>query len=274
MAHVWDLKKNSKKKTSLLDSVYLDFKVITILCMICWTRAYDHTWFVIQDQSALVEDDEQFSPISVLDFTQEHEETFSPFHQTFADLESKCSSSIVQFLVLICLRNQIINDHISYLTGRSFTLKQRVHDFEHLVQVDDVSKHVELSDTESFKIEEHAIQLLDRVKTTCSMEEWDLGLDFLLLDFFRDELIANKEVKNNATLESRLLNVAKYWIRGEDDGTLEWGTDDTSEVCIPEMDRRWNSKDLEDDKKDIVIEIEKIMLNHLLDELIIDLVSV
>ncbi|KAI3693897.1 hypothetical protein L1987_76852 [Smallanthus sonchifolius] len=179
-----------------------------------------------EDRIVLVEEDEQFSPISVLDFTQQHEETFSPFHQTLADMER-----------------------------RSINLKQQIQNFENLIEVhDDMNKHVELYDTESFKIEEQAIRLMDHVKTTSSIEEWDLNLDCLLIDFFRDEL-------NNGNLESRVLSVAKCWVRGE-------------MICIGEMDKRWNLKDLEDDQKEIVIEMEKMMLNCLLDELTMDLVNV
>ncbi|KAL4561202.1 hypothetical protein LXL04_033365 [Taraxacum kok-saghyz] len=38
------------------------------------------------------EEGEQFSPISVLDFAQEHEETFSSFHQVLANMETSTSS--------------------------------------------------------------------------------------------------------------------------------------------------------------------------------------
>ncbi|KAL8254013.1 hypothetical protein R6Q59_032234 [Mikania micrantha] len=195
-----------------------------------------------KDRIVLLEEDEQFSPISVLDFTQEHEETFSPFQQILADTER-----------------------------RNITFKQRIQNF---IEVDEFNKHVELNDTESFRIEEQAIELMESVKTTSSIEEWDLSLDCLLIDFFRGELITSKKVNNNGELESRVLSGAKSWVRGEDDGSLEREIKCKREVCIREMDKRWNLRDFEDDQKEIVIEMEKMMLNYLLDDLSVDLVNV
>ncbi|XP_076941656.1 uncharacterized protein LOC143611321 [Bidens hawaiensis] len=186
------------------------------------------------DQIMLVEE-EQFSPISVLDFTHEHEVALTPFHQILEDMEMKKHSLI----------------DVNY----------------------DLNKRVELHDTESFIIEEQVIQLMDHVKTS-SIEEWDLSLDCLLLDYFRDELITSKDVKKNGRLESRVLNVAKCWVKGEDDGCLEWDMDGRREVCVREMDKRTNWNDFEDDREDVVIEIEKMMLNHLLDELSINLLNI
>ncbi|KAL8208005.1 hypothetical protein R6Q57_007417 [Mikania cordata] len=194
-----------------------------------------------KDRIELLDEDEQFSPISVLDFTQEHEETFSPFHQILADTER-----------------------------RNITSKQRIQNF---IEVDEFNKHVELNDTESFRIEEQAIELMESVKTTSSIEEWDLSLDCLLIDFFRVELITSKKVNNNGELESRVLSGAKSWVRGEDDGSLEREMKSKREDCIREMDKRWNWRDFEDDQKEIVIEMEKMMLNYLLDDLSIDLVN-
>ncbi|KAF5801165.1 hypothetical protein HanRHA438_Chr06g0253981 [Helianthus annuus] len=201
----------------------------------------------LKDQIVLVENEEQqFSPISVLDFAQEHDEMFSQFHQTLADMER-----------------------------RNTMLKQQIHNFENLI--DDVNKRVVvdvLDDTDSFVIEEKAIRLMEHVKTTSSIGEWDLSLDCLLLDYFRDELVTSKRVKNNEELESRVLNVAKSWVNGEDDGSLAWEMEGRREVCIREMDKELNWKCFDDDQNEIVIEIEKIMLNQLLDELSIDLVNV
>lgn len=186
------------------------------------------------------EEEEQFSPISVLDFTQEREETFSSFHQTLANMER-----------------------------RNIMLKQRIQDFENLVNED-----IELDDTESFKIEEKAIQLMDHVKTTSSIEDWDSNMDCLLLDFFRDELITRNRRKNNAELESRVLKVAKSWVRGEDDGSLEWDLEGTRLVCVGEMEKKDKWNNFEDEEEEIGIEMEKIMLNQLLDELSMDLLNV
>nr|GFA91682.1 hypothetical protein [Tanacetum cinerariifolium] len=190
------------------------------------------------------EEEEQFSPISVLDFTQ-HEETFSSFHQSVANMKR-----------------------------RNIMLKQQIQDFENLIEVEDrclVNKNAALDDVESFEIEEKAIQLMDHVKTTSSTKELDVTMDVMLLDFFRDELSTTKEGKIDRKFESRVLRMAKSWLRGEDDSSLERELEGTRDVCIGEMWKSGNWKDFEDEKQDIAIDIEKMMLNQLLDELSVDL---
>lgn len=194
------------------------------------------------------EEAEQFSPISVLDYAQEHEETFSSFHQVLANMER-----------------------------RNIMLKQQIQDFENLIEVEDrclANRNTELDDLESFRVEEKAIQLMDNVKTTSSIEDCDQNVDDLLLDFFRDELITSKGVKNECEFESRLLRIAKSWVRGEDDGSLEWEMEGRREVCIQEMDKRGKWKEFEEEQKEIGIEMTTILFEHLLDELSMDLLNV
>lgn len=179
------------------------------------------------------EDAEQFSPISVLDFTKEVD-----------------------------------------LIGRNLMLKQpRVQDFGSVEDRRFVNKNVGLDDVESFKIEENAIQLMDHVKIRSPVEECDENDEYLLLDFFRDELVTSKGVKNNGEFELRVLRVAKSWMRGEDDGSLEWELEGTREVCIREMEKRGKWNDYEDEQQEIGVEIEKLVLNHLLNELTMDLLN-
>ncbi|XP_071717746.1 uncharacterized protein [Rutidosis leptorrhynchoides] len=195
-------------------------------------------------------EEEQFSPISVLDFGHDREETFSSFNKSLANMKS-----------------------------RNMMLKQRIQDFETLIENENccyVNKNTELDDVESFEIEEKAIQLMDQVKTTSSEGvEWDPNMEILLLDFFRDELIMTKGViKSGCQVESRLLKMARSWMKGVDDGSLEWELEGTNDVCIGEMLKRGNWKGFESEEQEIGLELEKIMLNHLLDELIMDLVIV
>ncbi|KAI3701343.1 hypothetical protein L2E82_45997 [Cichorium intybus] len=155
-------------------------------------------------------------------------------------------------------------------------LKQQIQDFENLIEVEDrclANRNVELDDLESFRVKEKAIQLMDHVKTSL-IEEYDQNVDDLLLDFFRDELITSKGVKSEYEFESRLLRMAKSWVRGEDDGSLEWEMEGRREVCIQEMDKRGKWKDFEEEQKEIGIEMTTILFEHLLHELSIDLLNV
>lgn len=200
-----------------------------------------------KDQIVHEEEEEQFSPISVLDFTQEHEETFSSFHQILANMER-----------------------------RNFMLKQQIQEFENLIEVEDhrlVNKNIKLDDVESFIIEEKAIQLMNQVKTTSSIEESNSNMDYLLLDLFRDELIINKGLETDSEFESRVLRVAKSWINGESDESLEWEIEGAREMCVREIEKSINLKDFKEDKQEIGIEIASMVFDHLLDELSTDLLN-
>ncbi|KAI3681700.1 hypothetical protein L6452_36503 [Arctium lappa] len=202
-----------------------------------------------KDQIVHEEEDQQFSPISVLDFTQEHEETFSSFHQILANMER-----------------------------RNFMHKQQIQEFENLIEVEDhslVNKNIELDDVESFIIEEKSIELMDQVKTTTSIKESNSNMDYLLLDFFRDELIINKGLgKTESEFESKVLQVAKSWIRGESDESLEWEIEGAREMCVREIEKSLNLKDFKEDKQEIGIEIASMVFDRLLEELSTDRLSV
>ncbi|KVH89134.1 uncharacterized protein LOC112526672 [Cynara cardunculus var. scolymus] len=201
-----------------------------------------------KDHIVREEEEEQFSPISVLDFAQEHEETFSSFHQILANMDR-----------------------------RNFMLKQQIQEFENLIVAEDhslVNKNIELDDVESFIVEEKAIELMNQVKTTTSIEESNSNMDYLLLDFFRDELFTKKGLETDSEFESRVLRVAKSWIRGESDESLEWEIEGTREMCVREIEKIINLKDFKEDKQEIGIEIASMVFDHLLDELSSDLVNI
>nr|XP_043621609.1 uncharacterized protein LOC122593283 [Erigeron canadensis] len=221
----------------------------------CAENAHNNITKLAHPKDRIVhEEEEQFSPISVLDFTQQHEETFSSFHQSLVNMQR-----------------------------RNIMLKQRIQDFENLIGdeedhfLENNDKYELNDDIESFQIEEKAIQLIDHVfkltTTSSGSKEWDINMDCMLLDFFRDELITSKETKSNSReIESKILRMAKSWVKGEDhDGSLEWALEGTRQVCIQGMEKNENWRDFEQEQRDIAIEIEEIMLNDLLDELSIDL---
>ncbi|KAJ9539501.1 hypothetical protein OSB04_032234 [Centaurea solstitialis] len=191
------------------------------------------------------EEDEQFSPISVLDFTQEHEENYSSFHQVLKNMER-----------------------------RNFMLKQQIQAFEDLIEVEDHSLpnkniELELDDVESFIIEEKAIELMNQV------EESNSNMDYLLLDFFRDELVSKKGLETDSEFESRVLRVAKSWIRAEESNdSLEWELDGAREMCVREIEKKMNLKDLKEEQQEIGIEIASMVFDHLLDELSTELLNV
>lgn len=115
-------------------------------------------------------------------------------------------------------------------------------------------------------VEEKAMQLLNQVKTNISSSTGCLEIDeeFLLLDFFMEQLSVNKKGGDE------LLKVAKEWIRGEDDGCLEWKLVGKKEFSIRDMERgvKWNKFD--QDEQELGLEIENQLLNRLVDEVLFD----
>ncbi|KAL8111368.1 uncharacterized protein LOC141668167 [Apium graveolens] len=112
-------------------------------------------------------------------------------------------------------------------------------------------------------VEEKAMQLLNQVKinTSSSIGCLEIDEEFLLLDFFTEQLSDNKKG------EDELLKVAKEWIRGEDD---EWKLVGKKEFSIRDMERgvKWNKFD--EDEQGVGLEIENQMFNRLVDEVLFD----
>ncbi|KAL8114225.1 uncharacterized protein LOC141664013 [Apium graveolens] len=123
---------------------------------------------------------------------------------------------------------------------------------------------------ESDEVDEKAMQLLNEVKISLSSSEECLEIDeeFVLLDFFMLQLSSDNK-KDNA----ELLKVAKEWIRGEDDGSLEWEMVRKKEFSIRDMERgvKWNKFD--EEEQELGLEIEDHLLNQLVDELLSDFLN-
>lgn len=92
--------------------------------------------------------------------------------------------------------------------------------------------------------------------------------EFLILDFFREQLRDNHKKGDD-----ELLKVANEWIKGEDDGCLEWKLVGKKEFSIRDMERgvKWNKFD--EDEQELGLEIENQVLNHLVDEVLFDFLN-
>lgn len=92
----------------------------------------------------------------------------------------------------------------------------------------------------------------------------EIDEEFLLLDFFMEQLSDNEKG------DDELLKVAEEWIRGEDDGCLEWKLVGKKEFSIKDMERgvKWNKFD--QDEQELGLEIENQLWNRLVDEALFD----
>lgn len=171
-----------------------------------------------------VQEKEQNSPVSVLDFcSHEDEELFSYFHQTPRRRQSR----------------------IQLLANKNVSIHEKV----------------------AHGLEGKAMQLLNQVKTSIcsSIRCLEIDEEFALLDFFMEQLS-----QDNKKGDDELLKLANEWIKGEDDGCLEWKLVGKKEYSIRDMERgvKWNKFD--EDVQELGLEIENQVLNHLVDEVLFD----
>lgn len=158
-------------------------------------------------------------------------------------------------------------DYVSQEEDESFSY---FHQIPRRSQTRELSANNNIThEEESDGVEEKAMQLLNEVKISISSSAECLEIDeeFLLLDFFMQQLSDNKKS------DEELLKVAKDWIRGEDDGSLEWEMVGKKEFSIRDMERgvKWNKFD--EEEQELGLEIEKHLLNQLVDELLSDFLN-
>ncbi|CAK7347994.1 unnamed protein product [Dovyalis caffra] len=222
------------------------------------------------------EEEQQNSPVSVIDFEyEEDEESSSSFDQSLATVErtrEKIMEKIRRFETLakldpVDLDNWTsIDENIS--SGEDDDNDEDVdHELEGIEETNTSYEEEELPE-----VEEKAWKLLNHVKESgleCCNDNMDL-----LLDFFRDELTARTyEWKKNG-IEVELLNKAKAWINGEDSlWAVGWELEHKKEVHVRDMDRegRWNK--FEEEQQQLALEIENGVLGLLVDDLLLDLIS-
>ncbi|XP_077246563.1 uncharacterized protein LOC143886470 [Tasmannia lanceolata] len=199
--------------------------------------------------SSSPDDKEQLSPVSVLDFPFEDEDTTSSsFQQSLANMERS---------------------------------KHKIRRFEKLAELDRVNleKRIAESELESThssdeEDEERARTLLKLIKTSLG-ESTKTNSDMVLLDFFREGLewnrLSREEAKGNE-LEEELLSWASDWLDGYGE-MMGWGVEDNREAHVKEIERgdRWR-KFLEEED-DLTVEIESGILSSLVEELWPDLSS-
>ncbi|KAJ6722844.1 DUF4378 DOMAIN PROTEIN [Salix koriyanagi] len=125
---------------------------------------------------------------------------------------------------------------------------------------------------EIHEVEEKAWKLLSHVKET-GLECCSNNMN-LLFDFFRDELGASTCESTEQRIDVGLLNKAKAWMNGEESLWAEWELEHMDrEVCVRDMDREGRWGKFEDEQNELASGIESEVLDLLVDELLLDLIS-
>ncbi|RXI07977.1 hypothetical protein DVH24_014543 [Malus domestica] len=196
------------------------------------------------------EEDEQHNPVSVLGF------------QFGEDEDSSFSSNFDQSLANMERTKEM--------------LMQKIKLFESLVTVDPINLDTSMSFEERTNIEEddeiaeRAMELLNHCKASCSdLKSWELELveDQLLFDFFREEMCAQRNKKEDG-FNREMISKARAWMSGD------WGSlEHNKEACVRDMHKgmRWNKFEFE--QEELGLEIEIALSEYLVDELLLDLLS-
>ncbi|KAK3194906.1 hypothetical protein Dsin_026216 [Dipteronia sinensis] len=203
------------------------------------------------------EEKEQCSPVSVLDVDDQFEEdSLSCFDQTRANLErtkQKCMQNIR------CFESLAKIDPIN--------LDDDDHEWMSMEDNDESDYDEEINE-----VEEKAKLLLNHVMATTSLmkNNCNYNLEQMLFDFFIDELSTKRnQTRDIEEVDYQIVKQARGWINGGDQqsGTMEL------EACVREMDRkgRWGKFEEEEEETNIGLQMENGLLNHLLDDLLVDL---
>ncbi|GAA0159616.1 hypothetical protein LIER_16350 [Lithospermum erythrorhizon] len=122
--------------------------------------------------------------------------------------------------------------------------------------------------------EEKAKKLLHHLKETTLPNSYDSYMENnLLMDFFWEELPTHQNDENKDFPESQLIASAQDWLKGVHALCFEWKVESKRENYIKEMEKglRWNKH--EEEKEEIALQLEKIVLNGLVDEVIFGFIA-
>ncbi|KAG9453053.1 hypothetical protein H6P81_005957 [Aristolochia fimbriata] len=200
------------------------------------------------------EEKEQLSPVSVLDFPDEEEDSpFSSFQRNLANMERKKEQLL-----------QKIRRFESLAELAPVDLEKRIALFEQECSSsggENTEKRIQEVEEES-----EAREVLELLKSNSGCSVLEQKTEKLLLDFFSEGL--GESVKNVSG--DVLLRTASDWLNGSDRGTRREVQDDR-EALVREMEmggRWWKLKQEEDD---LLLELEVGVMGVMIDDLLTDL---
>lgn len=203
------------------------------------------------------EEKEQFSPVSVLDCPFEDE-----------DDESSSSSPF--------------RCRIARMEGTQHKLMQKIRRFENLAQVEpvDLEKRITMSEADDGdelgnRTEEKAGELVKQLimKTRSSSMGLHTKADKLVVDLFRERSVENSE--ENVVMEE-VLKVVEKWVNEESQELLtSWEVENGRKVYVNDMDNKYcgNWMKLDEQEKEVGLELEVEVWNSLFNEFLLDLIS-
>ncbi|KAG8382300.1 hypothetical protein BUALT_Bualt05G0062500 [Buddleja alternifolia] len=241
--------------------------------------------------SAVNEEKEQFSPVSVLDcpFDDDQDEvssSSSPFQHRLARMEGtkkKLMKKIKRFECLAELepvnlakrfspRDSNNKSNGSPLPNSSASTDEK---FKSDIEVEEE----EDDEHEENRAEQKALDLLHHIEDTLPSYGIRLKADKLLMDFFKEKIIGRKvhfeEQRDGYSFDEEILEEAENWIneRKIRELFLQWEVPSNRKVYVKDMEKggEWKKSSLDQENREVAVELETKVFAALLNELLIDI---
>ncbi|KAF3442242.1 hypothetical protein FNV43_RR16158 [Rhamnella rubrinervis] len=207
-------------------------------------------------QEGECDENEQQSPVSVLDFLfSEDEDPFSTFDQSLGNV------------------NRTKQKHMQKIEWFESLAKLETVNLEKWNSMEESADFEEEEDEEEGEqcgVEERARELLYFVKATSSADSCKADVDQLLFDFLKYELSSQNNQIRHDDLNWDVVSRAKAWMSGEHKAFDHWWIESKREVFIRDMNKVGKWSKFEEEQDELVLEIESGILRHLVDELLVD----
>ncbi|XP_051136870.1 uncharacterized protein LOC127255401 [Andrographis paniculata] len=229
------------------------------------------------------EEKEQFSPMSVLDyspFNDDDEELLSsPFQQRLARMEGtrkKLMKKIHMFESLaklepVNLATRFIAKHDSDSESSSVITEKSISDLDN--QCEDTDDKVEtIDDDDDEWLEIKATELLCQINKAIASSYYNnvkLNPQKMLLDFFKERLLSNQD--------KGIIEEAFDWMmqgrRRGGEATIESDSEKNMQSYVKDMERGGQWRTLDQEIKEVAFVLETEVFDVLLDEVLIDILA-
>ncbi|GAB4856938.1 hypothetical protein Ancab_014856 [Ancistrocladus abbreviatus] len=223
------------------------------------------------------EEKEQFSPVSVLDLPDDHEDgsSSSPFTDKLFHLEGrrqKLMQKLRQFECLTQLEPVNLENRIAGLghvddESPKLSIESSLDPSHESILTSSEEEKEENDDENQRGMEQEAEHMLQVAKAKVPSTTHKFEVDNLLLDFFSENVpqMCDQKWKYSA------LRTAEDWLNGRyDELLLGWEVKDKRQAYIRDMERggTWRSTDAE--KEEVTLELAAEILDYLVDEFLVE----
>ncbi|PIN18914.1 hypothetical protein CDL12_08414 [Handroanthus impetiginosus] len=219
------------------------------------------------------EEKEQSSPLSVLDCPfadDDDDEVSSPF-QHMEGTKKQLMKKIQRFEYLAQLEPLNLAKRFAALP-ESDNKNSLTSIYEKLMSNIKEQEQQEKMGNQAAK---KALDLLQQMKDTLPSYGLKVKADKLLLDFFTEKIMHSQKQNFGYLFEDELLEEAENWINGRKlcELFLEWEVPRNREVYVKDMEKGGEWRSLDQENKEVALELENVVFDTVLNELLLDISS-